>query len=448
MTLLLEVRIDSYANDDERHVLEGVRSGRVRLVFFMGGTLLRSYATRDQDGTVRHVLVRSMHAPAATQVSVFARLTQGKATIINLKRLVFHRGAIVKRTLHSGRLLIPRNEFPLWKGAAHTQQVRVALQRVFLSMLSCGVVAGGVLLACAHGDYHANRDVDVYMTQTKFAAFVDALTADLGAGSTAWVLLSMSAAVKYIYTGMASNVQGILFHVALRVPLVNLIVDVVVVDDPVEAIEGFDFTFCQAGLGPVEDSSVAQWPPSLATRDVMLLHPHDTISKHGTITRPFVREYALGNRTTLRRIQKYASRGYTLSMRIEDMRAVEADTGAPVPFRAPASFFSNERLQTNRDAVPPGIRLLRLLTCKAVFKTGPRALRWIARRYTESPPQQAGDYLLAMLREFPQLKKEVDPHNSVVQLSKMRVRNREAFLWPTVAQARRSTDDRDGNRST
>lgn len=312
----------------------------------------------------------------------------------------------------------------------YRDEMRKATTILYQAVLAHGFVAGGILLRCVHRqDVSSGKDVDVYMNQTGFVAFLKSLNLHKW---HVWRLLQMEATIKYIYSGMASNVQGIHYHVTLIVPPIQQAIDVVVSVDPLESVKNFDFTFCQMAIRPKRSKA---WPPrETDAESVVLYHPSDSMSKRGYLTRPFVREYALGNKTTNNRIKKYASRGFEILMKTEDIAAVEQETGRPVPMRAPNSFFHNERFNENRLAVPAGVRTLRAVTCLIGMSKGPNGLLWVARHYMgDDEPQKAIDYLVKVVHKYPSLMQNtVFNLGALINPVTMQVVDRAPFEWSVV----------------
>ena len=136
-----------------------------------------------------------------------------------------------------------------------------AAKMFYNSMISLGYVAGGFLLTCADTKVAdtANKDIDVYMTRENFGRFVRFISAErsseYGRLFTIKDILGIHSTLKYIYSGMASNVQNIAFHVHFKINKLQRIFDIVVVTDEIHAINAFDFTFCQIGLHSNMDAS-------------------------------------------------------------------------------------------------------------------------------------------------------------------------------------------------
>ena len=183
---------------------------------------------------------------------------------------------------------------------------------------SACVIAGGYISSALYLDdeqfeHHKELiDIDVYNTRDGIIDFFKKIiehnsSVDDDEDKSRYKVRSSREKIKFIYSGIGSD-QNIQFHIpiSLRINESILKFDFVIVDDPIIAIQNFDFTFIQVGAHYSHNNKT--WNLILP-KNVFV----DVANKKGSLIPAFQKEYEKGNAITHNRVRKYQMRGFEVT---------------------------------------------------------------------------------------------------------------------------------------
>tara|TARA_B100000482_G_scaffold178510_1_gene149647 strand:+ start:1590 stop:2597 length:1008 start_codon:yes stop_codon:yes gene_type:complete len=238
-----------------------------------------------------------------------------------------------------------------------------------------GRVAGGFLLNLISKNFtsfdfdrrknviRSKRDIDVYMSTDEFAKFASNYKIFLAKWKQQYskeITRNPHQSLHFIYSGFAENSQGIRFHIKLRYYKLSL--DIVVCNNPLDAVKNFDLTFCMCSVFHESKDEFAPGQQLFLKENLRLHVEHidDVYNRRGKLSQPFAKEYYNGNKTTVNRISKYLTRGYTIEIPILKEYTNKENIIL--------NRLNYNLLLSNRANISDGVRLLRHMLNIIFFK--------------------------------------------------------------------------------